>query len=99
MVVIPESKRPEAVLHLFQNILEAIGLPYKKEKTVGPTMRLEYLGINLDTIKMTASIPANKKQQLIRQLTLWLTKSFVMLKQLQSIIEKLMWIAQVVPYG
>src|SRR5438128_1913525 len=60
--------KPEAVLFLFQSILDTISFLYKKEKTIGLVTRLDYLGISLDTVKMSAVIPTNKRHQIIKQL-------------------------------
>lgn len=86
-------------LKLFQAILDAIGLPYKSEKTEGPTDCLVYLGIKLNTQEMSASIPPGKRHQIIQQLRPWVHRSFIRLKDLQAIIGSLMWVTQVAPHG
>jgi len=84
---------------LFGSILDAIVMPYKLEKTVGPTTRLVFLGISLNTAEMSALITSEKKNQIVELLAPWVTRSFIRLKDLQSIIGRLMWVAQIAPQG
>jgi hypothetical protein len=100
LMIVPAG-RTEArrVMDLFKGILHAIGLPYKEEKTVGPATCLVYLGISLDSRAMTASITADKKKQITQLLAPWIHRSFIRLKDLQSLIGKLMWVSQVAPQG
>ena len=69
LIIVPAGQKAAGkVMALFKSILEAVGLPYKEEKTVGPTSRLIYLGVCLDTTDMTASIPLDKKRQIVQLL-------------------------------
>src|SRR2546421_12091991 len=87
------------MLNLFKQILNAIGMPYKNEKTEGLTTCLTYLGIQLNTLAMTATIPDCKRKQIIRLLRTWAPLAFITLTELQSLIDSLMWLTQVVPHG
>src|SRR5437764_1091303 len=82
---------------LFEDILNAISMSYKLKKTISPTTHLLFLGICLDTTEMSASIKQEKKRHIVELLMPWITRSFTRLKKLQSIISKLMWVAQIVP--
>ena len=85
------------VIDLFKGILHAIGLLYKKEKTVESIARLVYLDITLDSVAITASIMPEKKKKIIQLLLPWVSRLFIRLKDLQLLIGKLMWVSQVTP--
>jgi len=89
----------KSILNLFKSILDAIGIPYKHEKIEGPDVRITYLGIQLDTEHMSATIPISKRRELILTLRRWMTKSYSSLNELQSLIGSLMWVAQIAPQG
>ena len=45
-----------------------IGIPLSPEKCVGPTTCLIFLGIELDSVRMTARLPADKRKSLLNYL-------------------------------
>ena len=59
------------VRKLFEAILCFLRIPHKEEKTVGPTTKVQFLGIEIDTVTATASIPENKRYELITFLQPW----------------------------
>ena len=48
-----------------RSLCQAIGAPIKEEKVEGPTTRLTFLGIVLDTVSMEASISVERKTSLL----------------------------------
>ena len=76
-----------------------IGIPLSPEKCVGPTTCLIFLGIELDSVRMTARLPADKHTELIQLLEEWATKRSCRLKDLQSLVGKLSHACAVVPQG
>ena len=44
----------------FYRIMELVGMPVVKEKTLGPTDMLEYLGLTLNFIAQRLEIPEKK---------------------------------------
>ena len=76
-----------------------IGIPLSPDKCVGPTTCLVFLGIELDSIQMTARLPADKRTELTQMLDERATKRWCTLKDLQSLVGKLNHACAVVPQG
>ena len=66
-----------------------VGIPLSPEKCEGPTIRMVFLGIELDSIEMSARLPADKLADLIALLREWGDKKSCRLKELQSLLGKL----------
>ena len=73
-----------------------IGIPLSPDKCVGPTTCLIFLGIELDSVRMTARLPADKHTELIGLVEKW---AGCKLKELQSLVGKLSHACAVVPHG
>ena len=85
LFIAPTKSLCLAALSLFQAICRDIGVPLAPEKTVGPSQTLEFAGIFLDTIDMSASLPQDKVTKFMTCLNdLYNTKSAT-LKQIQSL--------------
>ena len=52
-------------LSAMRSLFQAIGAPIKEENVEGPTTRLRFLGIVLDTVSMEANISVECKTSLI----------------------------------
>ena len=72
-------------LDKFLDICNDIGVPIAPDKTFRPTQFLQFLGIDLDTKNMTASIPADKIHKFITLLEEFLMTKSVTLRKLQSL--------------
>ena len=79
-------------------VLRELGFSINYNKVVGPAQKLVFLGIQIDTVNMTLSLPDPK----ITDLKVCLNKIFasdkVSKKKLQSLVGKLNWACQVI-YG
>lgn len=73
-------------LKAFQQIVTEFEVLLAQEKTEGPTTTLTYLGIQLDTVKGSSSLPPEKLSVLADLLTATLGKEKCMLKQFQSLL-------------
>ena len=82
-------------------IFDDLGAFTAPEKTKGPTRRLVYLGVEIDTRLMTARLPDVKLRELARLLSVvWGSyKTKATRAELQSLCGKLNWAAQVVRPG
>ena len=76
-----------------------VGIPLAPEKCEGPTTRIIFLGIELDSIEMSARLPAEKLTELIDLLREWRNKKSCKPKELQSLVGKLNHACSVIPCG
>lgn len=85
------------LMSIFSFICLELGVPLAHEKTLGPTTKLVYLDLEIDTINMTIRIPVEKLQQLKAQLLSLLAKRKVTLKELQSLTGLLNFCIRAIP--
>lgn len=83
----------------FLEICSDLGVPLAKEKTVGPTTLLIYLGLEIDTQNMTVKIPKEKLISLRSQLQSIAIQTKVTLKQLQELTGLLNFCVRAIPAG
>jgi hypothetical protein len=69
------------------------------DKTEGPMTCLTFLGIQLDTIAMTASLSADRLRELQQLLAVWEGKTHATIEELQSLTGVLSWATHVVRPG
>ena len=88
------------IIYLSQmlSLCNRIGAPIKTEKVKGPTTRLTFLGIVLDTITMEASITTERKSTLLTAIYSFCIKKCTKC-ELLSLIGKQSFACKVVPAG
>ena len=86
-------------LKAFLDLLADIGLPLSADKTVGPTQVITFLGVELSTIELMASLPSDKIVQYIDEIEHFLCLEKATLKQVQAVIGQLQWANAVVVPG
>lgn len=74
-------------------------VPVEAEKSEGPTCRMPFLGITLDTVAMEMSLPADKLHHLREALAMWRGKKACTKRELQSLIGSLSHACKVVKPG
>lgn len=79
-------------------LLRYLGFAINYNKVIGPSQNLTFLGIVLDSVSMSLSLPENKLDELLQCLHETLTKKKASKKSLQSLAGKLNWASQVI-YG
>ncbi len=82
----PNLAQCGASLHRALSRCESLGVPVAPTKTEGPTTVLTFLGIQLDTITMTLSLPEEKLSRLLGMIREWGKKSSCTKRELLSII-------------
>ncbi|XP_044134386.1 uncharacterized protein LOC122945814 isoform X1 [Bufo gargarizans] len=87
------------LLNRFIGIAKYFCIPLAVDKTVYPTTNLKFLGIDINTVTMEFSIPMEKIQNTVQQLTRISGKEKITLKQLQSLLGSLNFISRVIPMG
>jgi len=76
-----------------------LGLSFQPKKTVKPTTRLKFLGLELNSNLMEARLPTDKLKYLRETLISWTERRRCGLRELQEIIGYLQFCAQVIPHG
>ncbi|XP_077790847.1 uncharacterized protein LOC144328967 [Podarcis muralis] len=87
------------LLQAFADLTQELGVPLAADKTEGPSTRLTYLGILLDTVAQTSSLPSDKLANLRRVIEELLPLRKVSLRQLQSLLGHLNFACRVVAPG
>ncbi len=77
-------------------LLEELGFPIAAAKTEGPSQRISILGLLVDTVSMTASLPADKLLALRQLVAEWLTYKHYSRKQLEQLVGTLQFASLVV---
>ena len=91
ILVNPKHKAREAFDTLY-NLLTELGLPMNEDKTVPPSSKLTYLGINIDIPNNTLSIDSDKVQAIHDVCANMITKKFITERQMQSLLGKLLYL-------
>lgn len=85
--------------HVLIALLRDLGFAISWPKVVGPTQKLVFLGIEINTNEMTVALPSQKVNALQELLFGFRTKKRASCKQLQSLAGKLNWACQVIKCG
>ena len=72
-----------------------LGLTISDKKLVAPSTQVTCLGILIDTVKGTLSIPPEKLRDVTQAVHHWLGKDFASKRQLQSILGLLLYVHNV----
>ncbi len=57
LIISPPEAIPGAHILTVQKVFSELGIPIAQEKTLGPATSIEFLGINLDSVKSQVSLP------------------------------------------
>ena len=85
LFIAPTLQKCQSALDLFIRLCQDIGVPLAPEKTEGPSQVLIFLGIQLDSVNMLASLPPDKVEKFLSIINDFLTSKSVTLKQIQSL--------------
>jgi hypothetical protein len=86
-------------LDVLLDLITRLGLAVNPKKTENAAEIMTFLGVSLDCIKRTMSLPADKLMELKVQLRMWKFKEKCTKKELQSFVGRLNWCARVVRGG
>ena len=86
-------------LNTFLKLCHFLGIPMAPEKTMGPSQILSFAGIELDTCLMEARLPSDKIAKCKAQLSDFLSRKKVTLKEIQSLTGLLNFACSVVRPG
>ena len=85
-----------ASFHALCILLHQLGLDVSQKKLVAPTTKAICLGIKIDTIRHSISIPEEKLPKIHDIVSEWTSKHFCSMRQLQSLLGHLMYIQKCV---
>ena len=89
----------EKSLGIIVRTSESCGFNVQYKKLAGPSKKLEFLGICIDTVRKELSISEARLNDILQELEKWLSKSHATKRQILSIIGKLQFCAKVVRSG
>jgi len=91
-----EAVRAEISFEYLRNLLELLGIEEAKKKAVSPSTRVAFLGIWFDTVKMTMEVTPERLLEIKDLTAAWLTKNRATVKEVQSVIGKVNFVAKCV---
>ncbi|XP_014832849.1 PREDICTED: uncharacterized protein LOC106910693 [Poecilia mexicana] len=98
-LLIDSPSSPPTSLQTLKDLFLRVGVPLSREKTLGPSTKLEFLGINLDSDQMLASLPEDKLAR-IRQISRsHLSSSVLSKRDLLSLLGHLNFAMRIIPQG
>ena len=92
------SELCQAALNALMRLVRQLGFAINYSKVEGPTQRLTFLGVTIDTVTMTMELPEAKIRDLTQDLQSVFSSIKVSKRQLQSLAGKLNWASQCI-YG
>ena len=96
---INDHKKCQHLMDCFDYVCQDLGVPINDEKTEGPTTKLEYLGLEIDTVDGVIRIPNDKLDKIKQQLISFLKSKKITLKFLQSLVGLLNFLSKAIPSG
>lgn len=84
-----ESAECENAMHQILDLFARLGVPIAREKTVGPSTAIKYLGIELDSVAGTLRLPREKLVRLQREIGRWTERKSCTKRDLLSLIGQL----------
>ncbi|MGL4905857.1 MAG: reverse transcriptase domain-containing protein [Plesiomonas sp.] len=99
LIISPPDAIPAAHLLTVQNVFSDLGIPIAREKTMGPATSIEFLGINLDSVKYQASLPKEKIDRIILVSSSLLDSSNCSKRELLSLLGHLNFAMRIIPQG
>ena len=99
MVSPADSSVPAQKVNTILHVASQVGIPLAPNKLEGPTTRLVFLGILIDTNCMDSSLPDDKLHELISKLQSWSTRNKCLKRELLSLIGKLNFACRIIPAG
>ena len=81
----PSFRMCQLALNSFTDLCSYLGVPLAPDKTMGPVQALPFVGVYLDTLDMSASLPEDKIIKFQNYISQLLSAKSATLKQIQSI--------------
>lgn len=95
-----ESRRScSSIVKCFEQVCQEFGVPLASEKSVGPSTSLVYLGLQIDSVQQTVSVPSGKVASISSKVDKALQANKLTLRELQSLIGSLSFVCKAVAPG
>ena len=94
VVVAPTLQVARAQYETARDLLARLGLPEAMDKSQPPATLIKWLGINIDSVAGTMSVPSDKLDQLVTLSKAAVRRRSITRKQLQSILGKMLHVAK-----
>ncbi|XP_040285981.1 uncharacterized protein LOC120999169 [Bufo bufo] len=98
LIIEPSTRTPTDILST-SALFATLGVPLSPAKTIGPTTKLTFLGIELDYGTFRASLPPEKLVRLRGEIDMFLRNNVCTRKELQSLLGSLNFAMRIVPQG
>ena len=72
-------------------LVDSLGLDVNAEKTARPTQKIVFLGIEIDAVNRTLTLPPKQLLEIKSLVELWSTKTKTTKKEWQTFLGKLNW--------
>ena len=95
----PGTNECERNMRMMRTICELLGVPLSREKCIGPTLTLTYLGFEFSTVTMEIRLPREKLERIKQLVGSWSSRKMCTIKQLESLIGELQHVSAVVRPG
>ena len=99
LLVSPTKQQCEIALSTTIAVLRSLGFAIAYNKIMGPSQSLTFLGITIDTVACTLSLPNDRVTQFHSLLQQFATQKRASQKQLQKLAGKMQWASHVVRGG
>ncbi|CAC5421761.1 unnamed protein product [Mytilus coruscus] len=87
------------LMNTFTELCNELGVPIAEDKTIHPTTRLTFLGLEIDTVDMVDRIPVAKLIKLRSQLQPMRIKRKIKFKDFESLVGLLAFSSRAVPFS
>ncbi len=97
LIISPPDAIPAAHILTVQKVFSELGIPIAQEKTLGPATSIEFLGINLDSVKFQVSLPKEKIDRIILIATKLFNRRCCCKRELLSLLGHLNFAMRIIP--
>lgn len=94
IILSPDKEKADRDLEVAQKLLRDLGLPEAPDKVQSPSTRVTWLGVVIDSEKMSISVPQDKLSEVRSCVAAALKLKTMTKKHLQSVIGKLIHVAK-----
>ncbi|XP_044143987.1 uncharacterized protein LOC122933207 [Bufo gargarizans] len=98
-LLVEENTSPPSSLRATIKLFNELGVPLSTKKTEGPDTIITFLGIQLDSALMQASLPSGKIQDILTHIDGYLQLGTCNRRELQSLLGSLNFAMRIIPQG